>query len=94
MKVLDLTHGRRRMLSRDGQRLGRNGQGRARLNPMDPQLPARAGPPDECGKLRPKQNPGSGRNRGNQGHIVVKVHGNCKPPEKPAFSAHFGAVTR
>ncbi|WP_175161601.1 hypothetical protein [Achromobacter aegrifaciens] len=43
---------------------------------------------------RPKQNPGSGRNRGNQGHIVVKVHGNCKPPEKPLFSPHFAAVTR
>ncbi|WP_313371653.1 hypothetical protein [Achromobacter animicus] len=42
---------------------------------------------------RPKQNPGSGRNRGNQSHIVVNLGGNCKPPEKTAFSAHFGAVT-
>ncbi|MGN6659679.1 MAG: hypothetical protein ACTHKN_11875, partial [Achromobacter mucicolens] len=43
---------------------------------------------------RPKQNPGSGRNRGNQVHIVVKLAGNCKPLEKTPFSAHFAAVTR
>jgi len=43
---------------------------------------------------RPKQNPGSGRNRGNQSHIVVNLDGNCKPPEKTPFSTHFAAVTR